>query len=410
LTVNVGQGGKGGDPGLIDGTLGEHSITTYGDSYVDWSIPAWVTPEYYSALSYPSNGEPGKPSFILRGGTRILSTCGSADTNTVECGGMGGLTTGLRASGDMSVYTIGNGTTTAPTAAQRTGFSSTSSTGARSTGGGGCTSNCTSSTHPWGGNGGNVITPWFSCNHGGGAVDARGSGSDIASNHGGCGGGGGRSFGKGGAGSMGYARIVYNPSEHGLGAGGSSGFTISEYRIAVTPGQVIPYRIGAGGLGGGRIDGTVMAAGRAGGNTSFGTGATGIIAGGGPGGGSPTISGANVTRGTAGNLPGTCSILGVNNVNNALCINAERGFQAAANNSATAGAGGNSSQGAGGLAGNTNDSFEEARGKMPGGIAYGAGGGGGAVVRYMATNFNPSIPHGGNGQNGMILVQWRGRI
>lgn len=273
------------------------------------------------------------------------------------------------------------------------------------------------------------------CSPGAGGVANSISGQN-ATGYGGCAGGGGYSFGKGGNGTGGYARISWNKywdtsanaykyAQTGAGGGGSGGNIMSMGSIPVNSGERIKIQIGKGGEGGKIENNTVINA-KKGGDTVFGYNDNNrkLIAGGGNPGNFMSITGNNinnrtVTNGTGGSRPnnnGKCSYKGNTYINNA-------------NNCSIGTVGGNASTSKGGAGGvlniaslplliknaSLNIKSVAGNGGNTGNNSYGGnadeigGGGGGAGIFDIGTNpsnviYNPN--KGGNGSDGKIIIEW----
>ncbi len=286
-----------------------------------------------------------------------------------------------------------------------------------------------------GGAGGIVTTPWFTCTPGKGGTASNPEGGNAQGY--GCGGGGGYGLSNGGSGSGGYARISWNKywdaalnsgkggykyADAGTAGGGASG-NIVTYTIDVKSGERIKFRIGKGGDGA-SVDNNILNPAKKGGDTVFGINKTSIKveAGGGNGGGSPTITGVH---------PDTTITNGVGGTLNTLYKYKDKTITTRCNNTTTIsncyipsiqGNPGISNKGGSGATLERNDKLLRTNVNNSGGkggttgdnakgtnaIGYGSGGGGAGILDIGAnpatSTYNPNT--GGNGTNGKIILEW----
>lgn len=275
-----------------------------------------------------------------------------------------------------------------------------------------------------GGDGGKLITPWFTCTPGKGGTLSKPKGGDGAGY--GCGGGGGYGLSDGGRGSGGYARIswnmywdtaanVYKSYTLGAGGGGASGNVIKE-TIRVQEGQVIKIRIGAGGIGAKVVNGEIIPA-TPGGTTIFGdTNFIEIKAGGGGGGMSPVVKDGILTKGEGGKPSNICSVGSRNYINNnKYCTKGTTG-EVAADDGTNAQIGGlgapfsytfnkKTYTGQGGGGGMQATEENNSKGKNAEGVASGGGGAALLTQNYVQNQSQLIYPQGGNGAHGRIILQ-----
>ncbi len=275
-----------------------------------------------------------------------------------------------------------------------------------------------------GGDGGKLITPWFTCVPGKGGTLSNLKGGDGAGY--GCGGGGGYGLSDGGRGSGGYARIswnmywdtaanVYKSYTLGAGGGGASGNVIKE-TIRVQEGQVIKIRIGAGGIGAKVVNGEIIPA-TPGGTTIFGdTNFIEIKAGGGGGGMSPVVKDGILTKGEGGKASNVCSVGSRNYINNnKYCAKGTTG-EVAADDGANPLIGGlgapfsytfnkKTYTGQGGGGGMQATEENNSKGKNAEGVASGGGGAALLTQNYVQNQSQLTYPQGGNGAHGRIILQ-----
>ncbi len=279
------------------------------------------------------------------------------------------------------------------------------------------------STDGKGADGGAVTTPWFECTPGKGGTASSPTGGNASGY--GCGGGGGYGLHDGGKGSGGYARLswnlywdatldsgkgAYKRAETGSGGGGASG-NIMKFSVNAISGQPISIRIGKGGAGAYVASNTVVPAIK-GGDTVFGTNATGEIkVAGGNGGNSPTVSGNTpntvFVNGTGGTVPdkNICKYSGSDYTKKtAYCTKGGEGKNPAGSNG---GKGGNLAGYGEGGAGGVQDTGNNSLGVAGNGIGSG---GGGAAIRELSGAINTADilnnPNkGGDGASGKIIIQ-----
>lgn len=272
-----------------------------------------------------------------------------------------------------------------------------------------------------GGRGGTLQTPWYTCNAGAGGTENNKDGKNGAA--GGCGGGGGYSFGKGGNGGHGYARLSWNKywdaalnsgkggyklANSGTGGGGATG-NIMTYSIKVMGGQAVRIRIGKGGKGAEIINNNIVEA-KKGGDTIFGDDAIGVIsAGGGFGGGNPSVTNNSLINGLGGNISSVCHFGTRSYLNNkSYCTKGIKGFNAKPNTDEKGmakGANGASlvnygEGGEGGISGTSSYLGNDAKGT--------GSGGGGAGIHDLGDNSISSVNgtnKGGTGSNGKIIIE-----
>lgn len=389
LNVQVGPGRAGGTPGKInsDGTITDPTVGQGG------------------------NTDNAHASKLLRGATVLLATC--MDVVYHGLGTFGGSPTGTALAWTQSPWYGAHGGITGGLPNQSTGAGVGGPNGVfltvkgfSNTNGGG------SSTGQPGGIGGRteLFGSTTHCEPGKGGTSASIAGKN-ATGYGGCAGGGGYSFGAGGSGTGGYARISWNKKwnpqtgeyvlQEGSTAGGGAGGNILVYSIPVKSGDRIKIRIGKGGNGA-YIQNNVPVDAQNGGITSF----KDLKAGGGKAGSSATIANNVITNGKGGEISTTCHNGTAPLFNNATyCTKGLKGNDGLAK---AGGAGAINKYGTPG-AGGIQDVSSNSNGKNATG--YGAGGGG-AAIRDLDKFENPSQSVnnpiiGGNGANGRIILEWR---
>ncbi len=398
LTLEIGAGGTGGAAGSVSVNSSTGAI----------------------AFTAPSDGNNGNSSFLKKGNTILLRTSHNTPTScssgacrgdaSGKCNGTSCNSGHVQAEGQVYNPSLGTSTvypdfiiTAGKTAGNRNA---------------GYTYEGTLTVTDKGGDGGTTATPFTgTCVAAKGGVSINSAGQN-ATGHG-CGGGGGYGFAKGGDGSGGYARIswnkywdaaasVYKNADIGAGGGGASGNVLT-YTVSVIGGQKIRLRIGKGGSGATVANNIIINA-QKGGDTVFGDSAFGEIkAGGGYGGGSPSVNlvtGA-FTNGAGGAISNICHYKSTSFLNKSSCQKGIKGFNA---ENASGGKGADLAKygtgGAGGVSGDNSD------GEGALNIGYGAGGGGaalrdlGKVDSSVQTNITRNQNKGGSGSNGKIIVEW----
>ncbi len=366
-------------------------------------------------------------SKIMRNTDIILTTC----TVTNGCGTFGGSPTGETYPRSLNPYhathgSISTGNPKSFNYTSKDGFTNEDGRNAGDFDGSGTIflgaktyANSTS-----GGAGGKVTTPWFSCTPGQGGKSAGQKGTDASGY--GCGGGGGFGLSDGGKGSGGYARLswnmywdttlkAYNSKTQATGGGGASGNIIKE-TVRVNEGQVIPIKIGAGGLGAKVVNNQIMDA-TAGGETIFGSDTfIKIRAGGGGGGESPKIQDGKLVKGAGGAVSNICHSGSRDLHNNRnYCTQGTTGSASADNDEGiTIGGLGAAftykfdettyigKSGAGGI---QSTEYNNAKGQNAEGIAAGGGGAPLLIHTKIQNTSGLNHPQGGNGAPGRIILQ-----
>jgi hypothetical protein len=188
------------------------------------------------------------------------------------------------------------------------------------------------------------------------------------------------------------------------GASGGAGESVMLFPVTVSPGEVITVTIGVGGNGGLGFSGTydhsaypvTTARGTDGTNTIFGSHKTLIS------GKAPVVTVDTAYSGLAGGLGGTRgNLASISNMSSATVVKGGDVLR-------TGGVGGDSLFGVGGRGGVNEGAANGTtltRTNGENGQGYGSGGGGGAEDFKDATS-NYITSNGGNGANGLIIVEW----
>lgn len=405
LKLIIGQKNAGGSAGLMEenGTIkqptegrGEHSILTGGNT------------------NNPYRSE------LYRENTKLLSTT-PPDKIVNGWGTWGGSPTG-QIHGCYSGNFYGcHGYITNGKDYREIKISGFSNTDGKTAGNGETKGNITFDAKTIGGDGGILTTPWFICTPGKGGTASSPAGKDAQGF--GCGGGGGYGLANGGKGSGGYARLSWNKhwdaalnsgkggyklANSGTGGGGATG-NIMTYSIKVMGGQVIRIRIGKGGKGAEIINNSIVEA-KKGGDTIFGDDAIGAIrAGGGFGGGNPSVTNNSLINGLGGNISSVCHFGTRSYLNNkSYCTKGIKGFNAEPNTDEKGiakGANGASlvnhgEGGEGGISGTSSYLGNNAKG-------VGSGGGGAGIYDLGDNSISPvsGTNKGGIGSNGKIIIE-----
>lgn len=421
--LNYGAGGGGGGSGTIIGlnrqnVAEKENLTIIVGSGANGGTPSKINQN--GSIIAATNGVNSRMSFLKRKDDVLQQTGMNTDTTCSwsGCGGdAGGECNGTWCSSGhvVTYWTLSqrgdnteNFTKSIATNSKLPGFSVTGDN---------------KSTDGKGADGGAVTTPWFECTPGKGGTKENPVGGNAQGF--GCGGGGGYGLHDGGKGSGGYARLswnlywdaalnsgkgAYKRAETGSGGGGASG-NIMKFSVNAISGQPISIRIGKGGAGAYVASNTVVPAIK-GGDTVFGTNATGEIkVAGGNGGNSPTVSGNTpntiLINGTGGTVPdkNICKYSGSDYTKKtAYCTKGGEGKNPAGSNG---GKGGNLVGYGEGGAGGVQDTGNNSLGTPGSGIGSG---GGGAAIRELSGAINTADilnnPNkGGDGASGKIIIQ-----
>ena len=428
LKVEVGAGGVAGTPGSI-------SVDSGGVATINLPKRNIGEAPYYANLL-------GKPSYIRDEDNNILLQTGrldfsaaagcatgdiNANTNAYNndchwCGNRGAITDGVNMRYDsVSV----------------TGFSNTHGHNSGDYDGKGTimvgTSGFANGTS--GGAGGITITPFTpECKGNTGGTFSSSLGKTATQGYG-CGGGGGYGLSGSGAGSGGYARLSWNKywdvalnsgkggykyADAGTAGGGASG-NIATYTIDVKSGERIKFRIGKGGDGASVNNNTITNA-KKGGDTLFAIGTNRTVkAGGGNGGGSPTITGTHpdttISNGIGGSVNAIYTYKGqtIKTRCNSSSIISNCYIPSIQGNPGTSNKGGSGAtlerndkilrtnvNNSGGGGGTTGDNAKGANA-----VGYGSGGGGAGILDIGVPTISTHNPNtGGNGTNGKIILEW----
>jgi len=436
--LNYGNGGAGGGAASIiplqkvKTTPGEGLTVIVGKEGEGGKVASIASSTI--TLTLPTSGINAYQSYIKRGDATLLHTSNNTPT-ACNCGACGGRADGVSGVGSGSAagwvgwcWSEGTGfdyNIFAQINSNYPGFQAYTGLGAGNT-----INNTTNPTvNDTGGDGGKVVTPWFTCTPGKGSTVLGQAGGDATGY--GCGGGGGYGLADGGKGSGGYARISWNMfwdvalnngkgdykyAETGAGGGGASGNAVTE-TVHVNEKQVIKIRIGAGGRGARIVNNAIVPA-TSGGTTIFGdTNFVEIKAGGGGGGMSPAVgeNGAFI-NGKGGGYSNICSVGSTSYINNKnRCQKGKEGSTPGDNNTnpAIGGLGGDFTftikgktyTGSGGGGGAQATEAVNSKGKDGTGIASG-GGGAALLIHNKVENMTQlNYPEGGNGANGKIILQ-----
>ena len=421
--LDYGTGGGGGGGGTIIGlnrqnVVEKENLTIIVGSGANGGTPSKINQN--GSIITATNGVNSRMSFLKRKDDVLQQTGMNTDTTCSwsGCGGdAGGECNGTWCSpGHVVTYwtlsqrgdNTENFTKSIATNSKLPGFSVTGDN---------------KSTDGKGADGGAVTTPWFECTPGKGGTASSPTGGNASGY--GCGGGGGYGLHDGGKGSGGYARLswnlywdatldsgkgAYKRAETGSGGGGASG-NIMKFSVNAISGQPISIRIGKGGAGAYVASNAIVPATK-GGDTVFGTNATGEIkVAGGNGGNSPTVSGNTpntvFVNGTGGTVPdkNICKYSGSDYTKKtAYCTKGGEGKNPAGSNG---GKGGNLAGYGEGGAGGVQDTGNNSLGIAGSGIGSG---GGGAAIRELSGAINTADilnnPNkGGDGSSGKIIIQ-----
>lgn len=266
-----------------------------------------------------------------------------------------------------------------------------------------------------GGDGGVATTPWFTCTPGKGGTKSSPVGGDASGY--GCGGGGGYGLHNGGKGSGGYARLswnlywdtvanMYKRAETGSGGGGAAGSAMT-YSVSGISGMPISVRIGKGGGGAYVADNKIFSA-LKGGDTVFGSGASGELrVRGGNAGVSPSFKNNTLANGVGGSVPNTKICTYDNADYTKRDVYCTKGAAGSTPENSSGGNGGSLNTFGTGGAGGVQDTGDNSKGASATGFG---GGGGGAAIREIsgsiATGNVLSNPNrGGNGTDGKIIIK-----